>query len=101
MTDPIERRESNESEEQVDPTDRLEGSYTEVDGEAPHERTVAGAYTRQDGVVDDESFVGDYTSTDEHPETHDASERHGKFVRTEPADPHPTHAKPHPGPHKV
>jgi len=93
MTDPIERRESNESDE-VDPTDRLEGSYTEVDGEAPHERTVAGSYVRQDGAVDDESVVGDYTSTDEHPETHDASERHGKFVRTE-------HAKPHPGPHKA
>ncbi|HEY6799374.1 MAG TPA: hypothetical protein VI121_01930, partial [Agromyces sp.] len=88
MTDPIERRESNESDE-VDPTDRLEGSYTEVDGEGAHERTVAGAYTRQDGVVDDESVVGDYTSTDEHPETHDASARRGKFVRTEPPKPHP------------
>jgi hypothetical protein len=93
MTDPIERSESNEPDE-VDPTDRLEGSYTEVNGQAPHERTVAGAYTRRDGVADDESVVGDYTSTDEHPDSHDASERHGKFVRTEPP-------KPHPGPHRV
>lgn len=93
MTDPIERREPNQTDG-VDPTDRLEGSYTEVDGEAPHERTVAGGYTRRDGVIEDEAFVGDYTSTDEHPETHDASERRGKFVRTEPP-------KPHPGPHKV
>ncbi|MFD4422994.1 hypothetical protein ACFWN7_16035 [Agromyces sp. NPDC058484] len=94
MSEPIEPREPDESAEQVDPTDRLEGSYTEVDGEAPHERTVAGAYVRQDGVADDESAVGDYTSTEEHPHTHDPSERHGKFVRTEPP-------KPHPGPHKV
>ena len=93
MTDPIERRESNESD-QVDATDRLEGRYTEVNGQAPRERTVAGGYTRRDGIIEDEEFVGDYTSTDEHPETHDASARRGKFVRTEPP-------KPHPGPHKV
>ncbi len=82
--------EPNEPAEQ----DRLEGSYTEVDGEAPHERTVAGVYTREEGEPDDETTVGDYTSTEEHPDEHDASERHGKFIRG--AD-----AKPHPGPHKV
>jgi SpoVK/Ycf46/Vps4 family AAA+-type ATPase len=91
MSEPIEPVEPNEPA--ADPTDNLEGSYAEIDGE-PHERTVAGAYTRTDGVEDDESTVGDYTSTDEHPDLHDASERHGKFVRTEPA-------KPHPGPHKA
>ncbi|MGW9630712.1 hypothetical protein ACWGST_08400 [Agromyces sp. NPDC055520] len=72
-----------------DATDDLEGSYTEVDGEGPHERTVAGAYTRTDGSEDDESEVSDYTSTDAHPEVHDAAERHGKFVRVEPPKPHP------------
>lgn len=100
MSEPNEATERNQSEkpdestETVDPTDRLEGSYTEVDGEAPRVRTVAGEYTRTDGVADDESAVGDYTSTEEHPKTHDPSERHGKFVRS--AD-----AKPHPGPHHV
>lgn len=105
MSEPYEATDRNESEEpqeatapgadaeQAD-TDRLEGRYTEVDGQAPHERTVAGAYTRTDGAADDESVVGDYTSTEEHPETHDAAERHGKFVRS-------SDAKPHPGPHKV
>lgn len=75
-------------------SDRVEGSYTEADSEAPSERTVAGAYTREEGEVDDESVVGDYTSTEEHPESHAASERHGKYVRTE-------RPKPHPGPHKA
>ena len=75
-------------------TDRLEGSYTEVDGEAPHERTVAGEYTRTDGADDEEPVEGDYTSTEQHPDDHDASERHGKFIRTEPP-------KPHPGPHHI
>ena len=73
-------------------TDRLEGQYTEVAGQAAHERTVAGEYTRTDDRPDEEPTVGDYTSTDRHPETHDPTERHGKFWRTEPP-------KPHPGPH--
>jgi hypothetical protein len=91
--EPTERNRPEEPNEAD--TDRLEGSYTEVDGQAPHERTVAGAYTRTDGRADDdESIVGDYTSTEKHPDTHDASERHGKFIRTD-------EPKPHPGPHKV
>ncbi|WP_200953362.1 hypothetical protein [Agromyces sp. Root81] len=73
----------------ADPRDDLEGSYTEVDGEAPHERTVAGEYTHTDGAPDEETSVGDYTSTDKHPDAHDADERHGKFVRSEPPKPHP------------
>ena len=78
-------------------TDRLEGQYTEVDGQAAHERTVAGEYTRTDGHPDEERTVGDYTSTDRHPETHDPSERHGKFVRSQPPKPHPGshHAEEH------
>ena len=75
----------------VDATDDLEGSYTEVDGEGPHVRTVAGEYTRSDDeeVDVDDSIVGDYTSTEENPEAHDAAERHGKFVGSEPPKPHP------------
>jgi len=73
----------------ADPRDDLEGSYTEVDGEGPHERTVAGEYTRTDGAPDDESSEGDYTSTEAHPDAHDAAERHGKFVGSEPPKPHP------------
>lgn len=99
MSEPNEATERNQPDEPVETaeqaaaTDRLEGSYTEVDGEAPHERTVAGEYTRTEGAPDEEPVVGDYTSTAEHPETHDASERHGKFIGVD--------AKPHPGPHKV
>lgn len=77
-----------------EPTDRVEGSYTEVDGEQPRERTVEGDYVRTDGVSVDESSEGDYTSTERNPDTHDPSEPHGDYVRTEPP-------KPHPGPHKV
>jgi len=99
MSEPNETTERNQPDEPVETaqqaasTDRREGSYTEVDGEAPHVRTVAGEYTRTEGAPDDETVVDDYTSTDEHPETHDASEGHGKYIRTD--------AKPHPGPHRV
>jgi hypothetical protein len=75
-------------------TDDLEGSYTEVDGESPHERTVEGEYTRTDGAPDEEPVEGDYTSTEEHPDLHPASEEHGEFTRTEPP-------KPHPGSHRI
>ena len=70
-------------------TERLEGSYTEVDGEAPTERTVEGEYTRTDGAEDEEPVEGDYTSTERHPDTHDASEPHGEFTESEPPKPHP------------
>ncbi|WP_400994488.1 hypothetical protein [Agromyces sp. GXQ0307] len=78
-----------------DPDD-VEGTYTEVDGESAQPRTVEGEYTRTNGVDDDESVVGDYTSTEEHPETHPASEEHGDYARSEGS-----HPKPHPGPHRV
>ncbi|WP_353813376.1 hypothetical protein [Agromyces sp. SYSU T00266] len=77
----------------TDPDD-VEGTYTEVEGEAPRKRTVEGEYTRRNGVDEDESVVGDYTSTAEHPEVHPASEEHGEYTREEPP-------KPHPGKHKV
>lgn len=99
MSDPNEATERNPFEEPTPETeqantDRLEGSYTEVDGEAPTERTVAGEYTRTEGAIEDESVEGGYTSTEADPDLHDASERHGDYVRT-------NDAKPHPGPHKV
>jgi len=75
-------------------TDRLVGRYTEVDGEGPEVRGVAGDYVRADGAMVDESSEGDYTSTSEHPDAVDPSERHGKYIRTEPP-------KPHPGKHEV
>ncbi|WP_448809087.1 hypothetical protein [Agromyces bauzanensis] len=65
------------------PTDDLEGRYTEVDDEQPETRGVAGTYTRTEGFEHDDTVVGDYTETAEHPTTHDASERHGKYVRTD------------------
>ncbi|WP_173921497.1 hypothetical protein [Agromyces sp. Marseille-P2726] len=80
QNEPVERPKSTPETE----TDRLEGSYTERDGEAPHVRTVAGRYTRTDGAPDDEEdVVGDYVETLDGPITHDASERHGKFIRTD------------------
>ncbi|MRX44571.1 hypothetical protein [Agromyces kandeliae] len=78
----------------TDPDD-VEGTYTEVEGEAPRKRTVEGEYTRRNGVEEDESVVGDYTSTEEHPEVHEASEEHGDYARSEGG-----HPKPHPGLHK-
>jgi hypothetical protein len=87
--EPRATEESGTPAAEVDATDDLEGSYTEVDGEGPHERTVAGAYVRTDGADDDESAVSDYTSTAEHPDRHDPAERHGKFVRAEVPKPHP------------
>ena len=76
------------------PDERFEGEYTEVDGEGPEVRGVAGDYVRADGAEVDESVEGDYTSTATHPDAVDPSERHGKYVRTEPP-------KPHPGKHEV
>lgn len=94
--EPAETTPPTQPDDATESTDRLEGSYTEVDGEAPHVRGVAGAYTRTDGEADDESVVGDYVSTEEHPVTHDPSERHGKFVRADHGEP-----KPHPGLHRA
>ena len=81
--------ENAEPDQQIPDSDRLEGSYTEVDGEAPHIRGIHGEYTRTEGAPDDEDVVGDYVSTEEHPHTHDPSERPGKYVRSEPPKPHP------------
>lgn len=73
----------NQPNDAGEPRDRLVGRYTEVDGEAPFVRGVAGDYTRTDGADDDESVIGDYVSTEEHPHVHDASERPGKYVRAD------------------
>lgn len=73
-----------------DARDRLVGRYTEVDGEAPLVRGVPGEYTRTEGAADDESTVGDYVSTEEHPHPHDASERPGKYSRADHGEPHPS-----------
>ncbi|MBM7503927.1 hypothetical protein ACFPER_10595 [Agromyces aurantiacus] len=88
MSDRTPAGENAEPDREVRDEDRVEGVYTETT-EGAHPRGVAGAYTRTDGVADDESEVGDYVSTDEHPLTHDPAERHGKFVRSEPPKPHP------------
>ena len=40
-------------------------SYTEVDGEAPHERTVHGQYTETDGAGPEAATEGSYTGVDE------------------------------------
>ncbi|MDR5700279.1 hypothetical protein [Agromyces aerolatus] len=78
-----EEREPTPSAASNEDEDRLEGGYTEVDGEAPHVRGVPGAYTRTDGATDDESSVGDYVSSAAHPTSHDPSERRGKFARAD------------------
>jgi hypothetical protein len=88
-------RMSESDEVQRPDPDDVEGSYTEVDGEAPRRRTVEGEYTRTDGAEEDDTVVSGYTSTERHPEIHDASEEHGDYTRTEAERP-----KPHPGPHR-
>ena len=81
-----------QSEDADDARDHLVGRYTEVDGEAPLVRGVAGEYTRSNGAADDESVVGDYVSTEEHPHAHDASERPGKYTRADHGETrHPKH----------
>ncbi|WP_285114883.1 hypothetical protein [Leifsonia sp. fls2-241-R2A-40a] len=45
--------------------ENLEGSYTEVDGEGPHERTVHGQYTETEGVGPEEETEGTYTDAQE------------------------------------
>ena len=60
--DPSKRGAPDEPDQPDAATDDLEDSSTEVDGEAPHERTVAGE---------------------------PASEQHGKFTRADPPKPHP------------
>ncbi|KRC46941.1 hypothetical protein ASE16_16255 [Leifsonia sp. Root227] len=57
---------TNEQPER-EPADRddLEGTYTEVDGEGPTERTVHGQYTEEEGVGPDPETKGSYTDTDE------------------------------------
>ena len=60
--DPSKRGAPDEPDQPDPATGDLEGSSTQVDGEAPHERTVAGE---------------------------PASEQHGTFIRTDPPKPHP------------
>jgi hypothetical protein len=50
---------------------------------------VEGEYTRTDGAADEEPVEGDYTSTERHPDSHDASEPHGEYTASEPPKPHP------------
>ncbi|MGO4301764.1 hypothetical protein [Leifsonia sp. RAF41] len=56
---------SNPEQPIGDAHDNLEGSYTEVDGEAPHERTVHGQYTETEGVGPEEAVEGTYTDVEE------------------------------------
>lgn len=65
------------------PTDDLEGRYTEAGNEEPGIRGVAGDYERTSGFEHDATVVGDYTETAEHPTTHEATERRGKYWRAE------------------
>lgn len=70
---------TNESEREPVDRDDLEGSYTEVDGEAPTERTVHGQYTEEEGVGPDAAVKGSYTDTDETAEV-PAEEEQGDYT---------------------
>jgi hypothetical protein len=72
-----------------DDRDELVGRYTEVEGDGPLVRGRAGEYTHTDRQAAHESVVGDYVSTQEHPHTHDPSERQGKYTRADHGEPHP------------
>ncbi|MFF2050981.1 hypothetical protein ACFVU2_05210 [Leifsonia sp. NPDC058194] len=57
---------STPAEPADEPRENLEGSYTEVDGEAPHERTVHGQYTETEDNPGPETDVeGTYTDVEE------------------------------------
>ncbi|MFF9564451.1 hypothetical protein ACF1AJ_13990 [Leifsonia sp. NPDC014704] len=57
---------SNPEQPTGDARENLEGSYTEVDGEAPHERSVHGQYTEtEENPGPDPSVEGTYTDADE------------------------------------
>lgn len=75
--EPVDR----ESRGGVDGVDRdeLEGTYTEVDGEGPVERTVHGQYTETDGVGPETETKGSYTDTDETAEV-SAEEEQGDYT---------------------
>lgn len=76
------------SEAETVDDDRHVGRYTEVDGEEPLVRDVPGEYTRSDGVDHEGPGIGDYVSTQEHPHTHDPSDRPGKYARADHGKPH-------------
>lgn len=66
------------------PRDRLEGRYTEVDGEEVPERTVHGQYTRVEGDPGpDPEVEGGYTDRNGKNPSHLTEERQGKYTRTE------------------
>ena len=46
-------------------TDRADLAALEVDGEAPHERTVHGQYTETEGVGPEAATEGTYTDAEE------------------------------------
>ncbi len=57
---------STPAEPAGEPRENLEGSYTEVDGEGPHERTVHGQYTETEENPGPEPDVeGTYTDAEE------------------------------------
>jgi hypothetical protein len=70
---------TNEQAEREPDRDDLEGTYTEVDGEGPVERTVHGQYTEADGVGPETETKGSYTDTEETPET-PAEEEQGDYT---------------------
>lgn len=74
-----------------DARDDLVGRYTEVDGEGPDVRTVAGEYTRTQNSVDEDETVGDYVSSEKNPHTHDPAERPGKYTRADHGHQHDKH----------
>ncbi|WP_156138593.1 hypothetical protein [Microbacterium mangrovi] len=84
--EPEEQPTSAASDDEV--RDHLVGKYTEVDGEGPEVRRVAGEYTRTERTTDEEAGVGDYVSTEENPQLHDPSERPGKYTRADHGEHH-------------
>lgn len=63
-----------------DDRENLEGSYTESDGEGPHERTVHGQYTEtEDNPVPEPDIEGSYTDVDEPAEAPDGEYTEGDY----------------------
>lgn len=71
---------SNPEQPTGDARENLEGSYTEVDGEAPHERTVHGQYTETEENPGPEPDVeGTYTDAAEPAEAPEGEYTEGDY----------------------
>lgn len=71
---------SNPEQPNGDARENLEGGYTEVDGETPHERSVHGQYTETEGGGPEAVTEGSYTGVDEPAEAAEGDYTEGEYT---------------------